>query len=226
MGSLCSVPLVFKDERLGALVALAHGPRAFLPEDLTMLGSYAAQAAIALADARMVEELERMAREDPLTGLLNHREFHRAVESELKRAKRYGRRFAIVLLDVDGFKRINDRHGHAEGDRVLKGVAVEIAAMCRSSDIACRVGGDEFGLVLPESGPEEASAVLDRISARLEGRFEGITLSFGISRWPEDGPNKDLMLLRADMAMYACKRAQQTEVGAGAGQPASDPERD
>jgi diguanylate cyclase (GGDEF)-like protein len=208
IGSLCAVPLVFRDERLGALVALAHGPRAFLPEDLTMLRSYAAQAAIALADARMVEQLERMAREDPLTGLLNHREFHRAVESELKRAKRYGQPFALALLDVDGFKRINDRYGHAEGDRVLKGVAGEIGAMCRDSDVACRVGGDEFGLVLPNAGVEEAVAVVERIRARLEGGDEGITVSYGISRWPEDGPNKDLLLLKADMSMYDSKRAR------------------
>ena len=115
VGSLCAAPLFFKGETLGAVVALGHGPRAFLPHDSVVIQSYAAQAASALSNARLVDRLERLARQDPLTELLNHREFHEAVEREVARSERDGQGFSVLLLDLDGFKLVNDEAGTRRG---------------------------------------------------------------------------------------------------------------
>ncbi|MBX5469002.1 MAG: GGDEF domain-containing protein [Thermoleophilaceae bacterium] len=210
LGSLCAAPLVVGNERLGVLVALAHGPEVFLPEDAALLESYAAQAAIALANARMVDRLETLARTDPLTGLLNHREFHEAVTREIERAERYGATFSVVLLDLDRFKQVNDDYGHAAGDRVLCEVAEAIKGACRASDVASRLGGDEFGLVLPQSSAEDARAVARRIAEAVASGDSWVGVSAGVAEWGADGRTKEALLEHADMALYAQKpgRAQ------------------
>ena len=205
LGSLCAAPLVFKDQHLGTLVALAHGPDAFLPQDVELLESYAAQAAIALSNASLVQRLERLASEDPLTGLFNHREFHEAVDRELERSKRANGFFSVVLLDVDGLKNVNDQHGHAEGDELLRDIADAIRSVCRASDLACRIGGDEFAVILPATAAAEALAVAGRLGNELALVKHKPTISFGVAEWPNDGPTKDLLLLRADTALYAGK---------------------
>jgi diguanylate cyclase (GGDEF)-like protein len=206
LGSLCAAPLVFKDEHLGALVALAHGPEAFLPQDATVIESYAAQAAVALSNAHLVGRLERLASQDPLTGLLNHREFHEAIDRELSRCKRYGGRFSVLLLDLDGFKQVNDRYGHVRGDEVLREVAGKITEVSRLSDVVCRVGGDEFGIVLPEAEGAQAVSMAERLQEAVAGLRRGVAVSFGGAEWPKDGPTKDLLLLRADSSLYGQKR--------------------
>lgn len=206
-GSLCAMPLVFRDRGLGVLIALARQPEGFMPQDSTLLEAYAAQAALALAQGEMVERLENLARQDPLTGLLNHREFHDAVERELERCKRYGARMSVVLLDIDGLKRMNDLHGHAEGDRMLRAVAAKIGEAGRAADLACRIGGDEFGLVLPESTADEARRVAQRARQGVDELELGVGLSFGVAEWPDDGPSKDTLLFRADSNLYDAKQS-------------------
>jgi diguanylate cyclase (GGDEF)-like protein len=218
LGSLCAAPLVFKDQHLGTLVALAHGPDAFLPQDVELLESYAAQAAIALSNASLVQRLERLASEDPLTGLFNHREFHEAVDRELERCRRAQGHFSVVLLDVDGLKRVNDQHGHAEGDELLRDVATAIRSVCRASDLACRIGGDEFAVILPATVSSEAQSVADRLGEELTALKHKPTISFGIAEWPKDGPTKDLLLLRADTALYAGKAGSLRESPRNGGQ--------
>ena len=211
LGSLCAAPLRFQDRRLGALVALAHGPRAFLPQDAALLESYAAQAAIALSNARLVDRLERLASQDPLTELLNHREFHQAVERELKRCeRRTDKSFSLVLLDLDGFKRVNDERGHIEGDSVLREVAAALREGCRGSDLPFRVGGDEFALLLPGARSEQALDVARRLETAIAAFGPSLGVSYGVAEWPADGPSKDLLLLRADMAMYSHKAERQS----------------
>ena len=219
LGSLCAAPLVFKEERLGAVVALAHGPRAFLPHDAAVLRSYAAQAALAMSQARLVERLKARASRDALTDLLNHREFHAALARELSRAERYGTSFCVVLLDLDGFKRINDEHGHARGDALLREAATAIKSACRSSEIVCRIGGDEFGLVLPGSTAGEARVVANRIQSVLGALEPSMPASVGIVEWPADGHTTELLLFRADMALYSGKPngAPRLVAGASAG---------
>ncbi len=205
VGSLCAAPLFFKAETLGALVALGHGPRAFLPHDSVVIQSYAAQAASALSNARLVDRLERLARQDPLTELLNHREFHEAVEREIERSERAGQGFSVLLLDLDGFKLVNDESGHAEGDKVLRKVARAIAEASRSTDITCRIGGDEFGLVLPESTANDAAIIGGRIAKLLRSMDVPVGVSYGVGQFPDDGPDKELLLLHADMALLSRK---------------------
>lgn len=205
--SACAAPLVFRDQRLGILVALSPGARSFLPYDDDVIRSYAAQAAIAIANARLYEAAEEMASRDHLTGLLNHREFHEAMDRELSRAKRYGGRFGVVMFDLDQFKKINDARGHAHGDQVLAQVGGAFAASCRASDLAFRVGGDELALLLPDTDGDEAEAVARR-TLRAICSVPGVAgASYGITTWPADAESKDELLERADGRLYEMKRA-------------------
>jgi two-component system cell cycle response regulator len=150
-------------------------------------------------------ELEALAKRDALTGLYNYREFHRRVDEQLGAAQVEGNGFAIVLMDVDGFKDVNDLRGHAEGDRVLREVARAIGAGKRGPDLAARIGGDEFAILMPAAEAEGAEALGRRISEQVEKLGEGIGMSFGVAGWPIDGPSKEMLLLRADIAMYSAK---------------------
>jgi len=210
-GSICAAPLIFRGSRLGVLVALATQPRTFLPRDVDLIQSYAALAAVALANARMYQELEELASRDHLTGLLNLREFHESLTRELERCKRYGGRFSVVLFDLNRFKAVNDSHGHAEGDRVLKEAGAAFASTCRSSDLAFRVGGDEFAYILPESDAEAATAAAARAQAALAAMPEELDCCYGITVWPNDGPERASLLETADTRLYEMKREHRPE---------------
>ncbi|MDX6679044.1 MAG: hypothetical protein QOE31_3096 [Solirubrobacteraceae bacterium] len=148
-----------------------------------------------------------LALRDSLTGLFNHGAFHAELESEVERGRESTDRFSVVLFDLDGFKQINDRCGHAEGDRVLQEVAAVIAAVLRSEDVSARIGGDEFAVLLRGAGAPAATAVAQRASEIVRERGIGIGMSFGVGTWPVDGRSTNLLLLRADTAMYAAKSA-------------------
>jgi diguanylate cyclase (GGDEF)-like protein len=171
-----------------------------------VIQSYAAQAAIALANARLYEAQQDLASRDPLTGLLNHRVFHETVAAEIERGRRYGVRFSVVLFDLDQFKRVNDAQGHARGDRVLRGAGEALARSCRAADSAFRVGGDEFAFVLPETGAAEATVCAERARDALALLPESLNASFGIAVWPDDALAKDDLLERADSGLYVSKR--------------------
>jgi diguanylate cyclase (GGDEF)-like protein len=205
LGSLCAAPLVYRGERLGLLVALSPQRMTFLPRDVERLQAYAMQAAIALTNARLYEAQEALATKDALTGLRNHREFHERVGHELERLRRHEGRLAILLLDLDGFKSVNDESGHAAGDRVLRRTAIAIEGACRAADVAFRVGGDEFAIMLPDTGREEAMEVAQRVGAAVDTVDPRTTASFGIAVWPEDGGSKDVLLAHADGVLYAAK---------------------
>ena len=203
--SLCAAPLLFRGEAFGTLIALAGSARTFMPGDLERLQAYADQAAVALANARLFEAESRMATRDALTDLLNHREFHEAVGHEIERCRRHGGSFSVVLFDLDGFKRINDSYGHAEGDRVLQEIAQVIEWTCRSSDRAFRIGGDEFALVLPETPPEKATLAATRALGAVGSVDRRVGASYGIAAWPADGQTKDELLAAGDRKLYAMK---------------------
>jgi diguanylate cyclase (GGDEF)-like protein len=204
-GSICAAPLVFRGLRLGVLVALATQARTFLPQDVDLIQSYAAQAAIALANARLYEAQQDLARRDPLTGLLNHRAFHESVAAEIERGRRYGVRFSVVLFDLDHFKRVNDAGGHAAGDRILQAAGAAMAHSSRAADDPFRIGGDEFALVLPETGAEEATACARRARDALAALPDELRASFGVAVWPDDAADKDDLLERADSRLYLMK---------------------
>jgi diguanylate cyclase (GGDEF)-like protein len=209
LGSACAAPLLFRDRLLGALVALAPGANVFLPQDVRALGGCASHAAIALTNARLVEQLEREAAEDPLTGLANKRSFEIAYAAELNRGQREGGATAIVTLDIDHFKRINDRYHHSFGDQVLVAVAEALRGAVRDYDTVARVGGDEFFLLLPGATAAEAEVVAERARALIseielpEGKLScsaGVAAVIG-TKGPPQG-----VLDAADGALYEAKR--------------------
>jgi diguanylate cyclase (GGDEF)-like protein len=171
---------------------------------------FANQATAALDAAGRLEEVRFLAEHDPLTRLFNRHAFGLRLEMELVRAERYGRPFTLVVLDVDGFKLVNDRHGHLAGDAALERLGLVLRAGLRAADTAYRIGGDEFALLLPETSAGEARALLDRIADDLQaaGERSGTPLraSFGVIV-SESGLGDPEQLLRgADAAMYEAKR--------------------
>ncbi|HEX8206973.1 MAG TPA: diguanylate cyclase [Solirubrobacteraceae bacterium] len=205
VGSLCSAPLVLRDESLGILLALGAGRDAFFPKDIGLLEVYAAQAAIAVHNARLVGRLENLASRDPLTGLLNHREFHETLEREIDRARRRDGRFGLLMLDVDRFKELNDERGHVAGDAALREIAAAIVDSCRTGDVAFRVGGDEFAVVLADAQAEDCHRVGQRLRGAVAERGLGVGLSYGSAAWPADASTKEALLLRADGRLYSSK---------------------
>jgi diguanylate cyclase (GGDEF)-like protein len=221
LGSMCAAPLVFRDRLLGVLVALAHGTTVFLPGDTAALSAYAGHAAIALSNARLVDRLERQAAEDPLTGLANQRAFYEASGSEFSRAQRSRGDLSIVMLDIDHFKSINDLHGHLYGDQVLLGVADALRSCMRAHDTVARMGGEEFAILLPDTGAGLAYEVAERARAAVanvpvvEGTLScsaGVATASGADSVPVD------LLALADRALYEAKGQgrDRTVVSAGA----------
>ncbi len=206
LGSFCSSPLNYRGESLGVLIALSSAESPFLPRDLDLLSSYAAQAAIALTNARLFEAQQELAIQDPLTGLFNHRHFHEVIEQELERCRRHGGEVGLVIFDLDDFKRINDTGGHAEGDELLRSVAETLRGISRASDLPFRIGGDEFALVLPSSGPKATEAAARRASEAISKIDARTSTSFGSASWPDAGPTKDALVSTADSRLYEMKR--------------------
>jgi len=209
LGSVCAAPLIFRDRLLGALVALAPGTEMFLPQDVMSLETYATHAAIALSNARLVGHLEREAAEDPLTGLANKRSFELAYTAELNRAFRDGDSIAVITLDVDRFKDINDRYHHSFGDQVLVAVAGAVRTAVRSYDTVARIGGDEFVVLLPGASAEQASIVAERARAQvaeIDLPVGKLSCSAGIAAVKGDDLNASQILDAADAALFTAKR--------------------
>ncbi len=163
---------------------------------------------ILMAGDRLRVEFEHLASYDPLTNVLTRRVFLEACEQELARCRRHGRSMALLLLDIDHFKTINDTHGHQTGDRVLVDLVARIAALLRRPDQLARFGGEEFVLLLPETSQEEAITVAERILAHVAAPREGlppITVSIGVATNRPDEDQIDALLARADRALYKAK---------------------
>ncbi|MBI2994948.1 MAG: MASE1 domain-containing protein [Gammaproteobacteria bacterium] len=157
---------------------------------------------------RAEERANSLAITDPLTGLANYRRLFEALEFEMGRSRRSGRSFAIMLLDVDGLKTLNDRYGHLAGNQALVRLANVLRANCRATDIAGRFGGDEFMLILPEETSEAAQNLLQRISEDMENDRQEprVSVSAGAAMYPQEGENFDQLIAAADRAMYKVKR--------------------
>jgi diguanylate cyclase (GGDEF)-like protein len=197
----------------GQTTLILHPPPGGFSADTRKLGEWlSSQAAIALENARLHDVVQRQAITDELTGLVNRRRFLAALEAEVVRARRLGGPLTVVLADLDDFKPINDRHGHHAGDAVLVGFADVIRDHVRDVDVAGRLGGEEFALLLPETDLDGARSGAERLRRSLEGRdlalsdghVERVTASFGVAQL-EAGQSGDELLRAADAALYRAK---------------------
>jgi diguanylate cyclase (GGDEF)-like protein len=173
------------------------------------VSSYALVLGGALLDnARLFDQVRKLAVTDPLTGLSNYRTLINVMENELQRSRRTGRPFAVLLLDLDRLKVLNDAHGHLVGSRALCRLAGVLRIHSRAMDTAARYGGDEFAIVLPEAGEEAAASVSRRICERLanDGEFPQVTVSVGSAVFPRDGETIEELFECADRALYGMKR--------------------
>ncbi|HEY3764438.1 MAG TPA: diguanylate cyclase [Gaiellales bacterium] len=183
-----------------------------IPSDakLQALRVFANQATTALDTAAQYEEMQFLAEHDPLTRLYNRRAFTERLDLESSRAVRYRHPLALVLCDLNGFKALNDAHGHAAGDAALEQIGAVLRSGLRRADAAYRIGGDEFAMLLPETSAEDGAAVAERVSAAMSaaftGNMAGLGASFGIAVCPFDGTTPQELFRAADEAMYAAKR--------------------
>ncbi len=189
--------------------------RRFGDEDVQRLEELAVRAAPAIENARRFREARQLADLDALTGLHNRRFFHETLAREVARAHRYDRQLALAIFDLDDFKDVNDRIGHLHGDTVLAEAAERVRSVVRSADVACRIGGDEFAVIVPESALAAAtllvSRIQDAISARPIGQVGRLHFSAGVA---ELRPGDDAIALfeRADEALYRAKDAGKNRV--------------
>lgn len=161
-------------------------------------------------------KLQINAATDSLTGLYNRRLFDEYCDKELNRAKRYGHNLAVVILDLHRLKEVNDRHGHLQGDHVLRLAGATLRNTLRASDFAFRIGGDEFALLLPQTDSEQATTLSRRVRAQYESELQplkldiGVTLDFGVAVHPQDGDQKSELIKLADKNLYELKHSGRT----------------
>lgn len=159
------------------------------------------------------KKLQLNAATDGLTGLYNRRLFDEYCEKEFNRAQRYGQQLALVLLDLHRLKEVNDRYGHLQGDKALQLAAATLRKNLRASDLAFRIGGDEFALLLPQTDPEQSAILCDRLQSHFESETAAlklevpVSIDYGIAVQPQDGKTKDELLKLADQRLYEHKAA-------------------
>ena len=206
--NLC-LPIPYKGEVLAYLnLENLHDPKAFGEDSLEAARFFATPLATLLHEIRTRKLLEEAALTDPLTGLPNRRAFDRFLEEELKRAERYGYPLALAVMDLRGFKQVNDRLGHAVGDLALMKVAEALQREKRNGDRIFRWGGDEFAALFPHTGKEGALKAAFRYARAIEALcFGGLCLgvNIGLAAFPEDGKTPDELLSAADSRMYQAK---------------------
>jgi len=161
-----------------------------------------------LDNSRLFVQVQQLAISDPLTGLANYRHLIDVLEAEIERSGRTGREFSVLLLDLDGLKSVNDRFGHLIGSQALRRLAEVLRVHSRAVDTPARYGGDEFALVMPETGANAARFVASRIRERLATQSEqpNITVSVGVAIYPSSGMTAERLLMAADEALYAMKQ--------------------
>jgi diguanylate cyclase (GGDEF)-like protein len=213
-----AVPLEESGARIGYLSVFTRtGDRRFEDDDVRRLEELSLRAGPAIENARRFREARQLADLDALTGLHNRRYFHETLAREVVRARRYGRQLALIVFDLDDFKAVNDRIGHLAGDAVLAEAADRVRSVVRTADIACRVGGDEFAVILPESTVDDADQLyrrlLEAVSSRPIGGAGRLQISAGIAEVLDD-EDATRFFQRGDDALYQAKAAGKGQVAA------------
>ena len=219
--SVVAVPLTVNKEIIGALAVQSYAADAYGERDVELLAAIAEQSAVAVRNATLYEHAKLRADSDALTGLPNQQTLLERLAFEIKRAQRENGRLALLMLDVDQFKGINDSYGHRFGDAVLKMVAGSLRAVARGSDVVGRYGGDEFCAILPGADGDAAMAFIDRLRADVGSRpvtAPGqapvpVGLSIGFAAYPEQADTMEELIAEADSSLYADKRGERARHG-------------
>jgi diguanylate cyclase (GGDEF)-like protein len=229
-----ALPLKVEGRVIGVLNAESTRTQAYTGDHVRALSVIAQQAAVVIRAAQVNEEARRLAVTDSLTDLHNRRHFLDSLEMHLKRATRYGEQVALMLVDCDRLKAINDAYGHPMGDRALRAIADLLRGAVRETDEVARIGGDEFACLLLYAGRDQASAVAERLRRYIRGvqliSDEGepitLTVSVGIALVPDNGMEANSLLKEVDRALYQAKEAGRNAVafvtGSGDGGPTAD----
>jgi diguanylate cyclase (GGDEF)-like protein len=218
-----AAPIVREDELLGLVTVVDPEGGAFGAGDVETLAGLAVQAGVAIENARLHRVVEQQAVTDSLTGLANRRQFYEVLGREFERAQRFRQQLALILLDIDDFKLINDSLGHLAGDAVLHAVAQTVQGLIREIDVAARYGGEEFAVLLPQTSREGAAHLAERLRIAIAEReivfagtpVDGITASFGVASGPEEGMTQIDLVASADAALYQAKRGGKNDVVVG-----------
>jgi diguanylate cyclase (GGDEF)-like protein len=207
---LIVVPLIAEGSRMGAFVAEVSQRRRYRMDSraLPMLEQFALHAALALSNVKLLEQVQRLAETDALTGVWNRMVFDQMLRKELNRAQRSNSNFALVMLDIDHFKNLNDTFGHQAGDEVIRSLAETLVENARDFDTVARYGGEEFAVILPDVQLKDAVIIAERLRSAIS-RLDAptpITASFGVALYPKSGPGEMDLIRAADEALYASKR--------------------
>jgi diguanylate cyclase (GGDEF)-like protein len=214
--SAVALPLRGADRLFGALVTLSRDVATFQPDELAFLETLAHQTATALENSRLYEEVETLSLTDVTTALFNRRAFDIRLLEELDRAKRYTTPLAVLMIDVDHFKRYNDEHGHLAGDHVLRRVGEVVRQSLRQSDVAFRFGGEEFAVIMPHATRDGALALAHRLVREMEAAAfpheetqpgGSLTVSVGVATFPDQGQSGRELVEKADAALYRAKES-------------------
>jgi diguanylate cyclase (GGDEF)-like protein len=216
-GSSMCIPLVSFGQTLGVLVLDTTRTGAFSPTDTQPLESVADICATAIQNAHYVERVKQLAYLDGLTGIFNRRFFELRIVEEIERAERFGTGMAVVMVDIDQFKRLNDEFGHLLGDEVLRQVSSIFHQQLRKIDVLCRYGGEEFAILLCQTNAVHALGVAEKLRKSVEGwQFPGVpqrvTISAGTANYSEHGTTRDELVKAADAGLYAAKQAGRNRV--------------
>lgn len=218
--SLIVVPIAKNSTILGILIVIGSHSRELTHQDTTMLQMFAQHAGVVLDNARMYQEARRMAYLDPMTQLPNHRYFQERFATDFERSEHEGNPLAVMVIDLDGFKQINDRFGHLEGDAVLIAASQRLASKLREQDLLARYAGDEFVVLLPDTDMDAALLIGQRLCDSIgnetfeiaSGESATLTISVGVAASPEHGASTRELLTSADNATYAAKHAGRNRV--------------
>lgn len=223
--TVLAVPLETQTQLLGVLALYGHKrPGAFGADDLDIIDSLARQACVGIDNVLLHQEAERLSITDGLTGVWNRRYFQIQLGQDFQRALRWGRPLSLLMIDLDRFKKVNDRHGHQRGDAILIELAQRVVSHVRHGiDTFARYGGEEFVLILPETGTDGAHVAAEKIRQEIAAApFGGgdeapvdVTVSIGYAVFPQQGPTPQVLAHAADLALYAAKaRGRDRVVGA------------